>query len=190
MRFPSGILILGSCMVLLSGCGESKPIPAYVPVDEPVASSSRDGESAEASSDQSLSPDDYLEAGMPAHDRVWSGKDMAKVSAVLREIAQKNASHLPRRDSRQSGEVFARITADENLILYRNRSLPIEMRLPEASTYMHSSNELFMLYLSAYARQAVGDAELLELMGAQLRLMVVMVQLMDEFFAHARQKRP
>jgi hypothetical protein len=131
--------------------------------------------------DKSLTLDEYIEAGVPAHDRSWSGDDMTRAANVLVAIAQKNASQLPRYGSQQSGEAFARLTADDNLDLYRNRSLPLEQRLPDALSYMQSSNQISKLYLAAFHQHAVGDCELVEFAGAQLRVSVVMITLVNEF---------
>ena len=131
--------------------------------------------------DRSLTLDEYIEAGVPAHDRTWSGDDMARAANILIAIAQKDGGQLPRYQSRKSGAAFKRITANDNLDLYRNRSLPLEQRMPDALNYMQSSNQILKLYLAAFNQHAVGDGELVELAGTQLRVSVVMFTLVDEF---------
>jgi hypothetical protein len=106
---------------------------------------------------------------------------MARAANVLRVIAQEDAGHLPRYRSRRSGEAFKRLTVDDNLDLYRDRSLPIEQRLPDALAYMQSNNEILKLYLTAFNQNAIGADELVELAGAQLRMSVVMIELVNEF---------
>lgn len=131
--------------------------------------------------DKSLTLIDYIQAGMPAHDRSWSGADMTRAANILVAIARKDVGQLPRYQSQRSGEAFERLTADDNLGFYRNRSLPIEQRLPDALNYMESSNQIHKSYLAAFNQHAVGDSELVELTGAQLRLSVVMIHLVNEF---------
>lgn len=131
--------------------------------------------------DLSLTADDYIRLGLPAHDRTWSGNDMGRAAMVLESLAEKDPRQLPRYHSRQSGEVFARMTAAQNLELLRNRSLPVEARLPEALDLVDASNRVMKLYLATFVRKVTGDSEMVELMGAQLRSTVVILELVDEF---------
>lgn len=131
--------------------------------------------------DKSLTLSEYVEGGLPAPDRIWSGADLARAAAALTRIAQTDASRLPRYRSDRSGKAFARLTADENLDIYRDPSLPLDQRFPEALTYIQSTNELLKLYLAALNQGAVGGGELVEFLGAQLRASVVMLGLVDEF---------
>ncbi len=71
--------------------------------------------------DKSLTLEQLIEAGVPAHDREWSGDDMTRAANILAAIAQKNTDHLPRYLSQHSGQAFERLTANDNLNLYRNR---------------------------------------------------------------------
>jgi hypothetical protein len=130
--------------------------------------------------DESLALSAYIEAGMPAHDRRWWGSDMARGADVLAKLAQKNAGHLPRYQSKRSGAAFARLTADENLIAYRDRSTPLEQRFPAALQHMQSSGKLLLVYLPAFQQHNVGGDELVELMGGMLRSSVVIIQLVNE----------
>ncbi len=130
--------------------------------------------------DKSLALEQLIEAGMPAHDRDWSGNDMTRAANILAAIAQKDAGHLPRYRSQPSGRAFERLTANEILDLYRNRSLPLEQRFFDALNYMQSSNEILRLYLAAFNQHVVGDSELIELAGAQLRVSVVMITLVND----------
>ncbi|MEM9273744.1 MAG: hypothetical protein AAGA80_12375 [Cyanobacteria bacterium P01_F01_bin.143] len=131
-------------------------------------------------SDESLTLDQYIEVGIPAHDRIWSGEDMTRAANILTEIAQNDPGHLPRYQSPNSGEAFDRLIADENLDLYRNRSLPLEMRFYDALNYIESSNQVFNIYLAAFNQRAVGDSELVDMSGSLLRMSVVMLQLVNE----------
>ena len=46
---------------------------------------------------------------------------------------------------------------------------------------MQSSNQIQKLYLAAFSQHAAGASELVELAGAQLRLCVVLIALVNEF---------
>ena len=131
--------------------------------------------------DRSLTPEEYIRVGLPAHDRPWSGADMARAERVLSALAAKDPSQLPRYQSERSGAVFARIVADDNLGFSRNRSLPLEARMPDAMEYFRSSNAVTKLYAAALSTGAITGAELVELIGSTLRTSVVALQLIAEF---------
>ncbi|MBM4043452.1 MAG: hypothetical protein FJ290_33615, partial [Planctomycetes bacterium] len=135
------------------------------------------GSAGGALSDRSLTPEEYIRLGLPAHDRPWSGADMARAANVLSALAAKNPGQLPRYRGERSGAVFARIIADDNLEFFRNRSLPLEARMPDALVYMERSNAIGKLYVAAFGKRAVTGSEVVELSGALLRFSVVMLQL-------------
>ncbi|HEX4613136.1 MAG TPA: hypothetical protein VH092_33415 [Urbifossiella sp.] len=41
--------------------------------------------------DESLTPEEYIELGMPAHDRVWGSRDMATAADILRTLSRKGS---------------------------------------------------------------------------------------------------
>lgn len=140
--------------------------------------------------DFALTPIEYVEAGVPAHDRMWSGTDMLRAANSLAAIAQDGARRLPRYRGARSGEVFARLTTDENLEFYRNRSVPLEQRMGEGLNYMQAVKQLLVLYLSAINQESIGAGEIVEVLGAQLRMSVVMFGLVDEFFPTLNKTAP
>jgi hypothetical protein len=75
--------------------------------------------------DASLPADEYVAQGFPSHDRPWSGREMAVAAEKLKALSTRKPQHLPRRGSANSGAVFARLVAIDNLAFFRNRSLPI-----------------------------------------------------------------
>lgn len=106
---------------------------------------------------------------------------MAKAVAVLENFASTDAAQLPRYRSKNSGLLFDRLTADDNLEMYRNKTLPLEIRIQDAMQYLEAFSRLSKVYLSAFIKNKVGDSELIENMGATLRITVVMTSLVDEF---------
>ncbi len=178
-------LFVTAYLVLAAGC-TNEPAPQAPP--DPVNSAPTDStinnslqSDVRPPADKSLTLEIYIEAGLPAHDRNWSGDDMTRAAKILAAIAQTDTGHLPRYRSQHSGAAFERLTANDNLDMYRSRSLPLEQRLPDALNYMQSSNQILKLYLAAFNQHAVGDSELVELAGAQLRVSVVMIRLVNEF---------
>ena len=68
--------------------------------------------------------------------------------------------------------------------------MPLDARFPQAINYYQTSNQVLKLYLSAYLKKDVRDSELVELMGAQLRSTVVMLELVDEFLPTIKKGDP
>jgi hypothetical protein len=183
-----GILLLSGVSFLLVfailGCG--KPTPP--PPEKGVTKS--ENENPKITGGQSLSSDDYIRLGLPAPDRDWSSSDMIKAGKVLSALAKKGFENLPRYKSKGSGEVFTRMTSPQNLEIFKNRSLPVEARMPQALDYMEASNKIAKLYLGGAIKKEIGSSEVVELLGMQLRISVVMVQLVDEFLPTLKKDDP
>lgn len=163
-------------LIGMTGCSDSADSVATDP-PLPVAPASDN----QIPDDHSLPLDKYLEAGVPAHDRNWTGSDMQQAAEALGKLTKEDAALLPRYQSPQSGKLFERITSAENLDLYQNEQSPIEVRVHEAILLMQSSNQILVLYATAFADQKVADSELIEMIGSTLRLSATIVQLINEF---------
>ncbi|HEX8913966.1 MAG TPA: hypothetical protein VF796_16575 [Humisphaera sp.] len=128
--------------------------------------------------DRSLAADEYVALGVPSYDRGWLADDMSRAASVL---AAQNPATLPRYGSARSGAVFDRIVSADNLRPLRDRSIAINLRLPQAATLQQSLNQLTKTYLAAYAAGGVGGDELVELSGAVLRSSREVFELAEEF---------
>jgi hypothetical protein len=131
--------------------------------------------------DRSLSARAYAELGAPDHERVWSGDDMKRMSRALTRVFVDDPAGLPRFESSQSGAVFARLCAADNLELYERRSLPPVVRMTQMVEYVQASNRILRLYLAAFERGRVDGREMVELFGHQLRTQAAMLTLLREF---------
>src|SRR5262249_10304152 len=96
----------------------------------------------------------------------------------------------PRYQSDVSGKVFARLTSAENLRTFRDRSVPIAKRLTQALDCEAATRQVAESYMAAARARAVGDPELVEMLGTLLRLAVVMTVLADEFRPTLNPKNP
>ena len=130
--------------------------------------------------DRSLASGEYVEAGLPSKDRVWSGDDLATAAEALARLAESEPGHLPRFESPRSGEVFARLTTAENLKISADESLPLGVRFPQAIAHLKATSELLKVYLGSYLKKATGTGEMVELMGSQLRSTRTLLRLVDE----------
>lgn len=140
--------------------------------------------------DRSLPLNEYLQAGMPAPDRAWSGEDMKRAAELLTAMEQEKSGRLPRYESPNSGALLRRLAAEDNLGMYRNLSIPLEQRMPDALTYINSANRILKLYLEAYNRGEATGSELVELIGGHLRTSEQMVRLTDELLPTLDPKDP
>lgn len=60
----------------------------------------------------------------------------------------------------------------------------------ESILLMQSSNQILVLYATAFADQKVADSELIEMIGSTLRLSATIVQLINEFLPTLDEKDP
>ena len=163
-----------------SGCSDSST-PSSTTADTAGGAKGAVPADSKDPRDESLTSEQYLRLGLPAQDREWSGDDMAKAASVLASVARQGHGRLPKYMNERSGEVFARLTSPQNFNLYKNRTLPLDARFPQSLNYFQAINQVCKLYLAGFLKNDVRDSELVELMGAQLRSTVVMIELMDEF---------
>ena len=183
-----GASLLLVCLV--NGCSGNQPLGEGQP-DKLPGRDTKPGKNPEAvPADQSLGDDKYIEMGMPAHDRDWNGADMAKAARVLSLLDEKTPGCLPRYRSERSGSTFARIVTTENHSFAQNRTLPIQTRFGDFNDYMESTNRILKTYLAAFLKKDMGDSELVELFGAQMRNTVVLFGLLDEFIPTLRNDDP
>jgi hypothetical protein len=166
------------------GCG-AKPVAQVAAKQEAVEETSVEvAETPESKLDvpldKSLMLEDYVEAGVPPCDRAWTGAEMAKAAAALSEVSKFDPGYLPRYKSERSGMLFDRLVSLESLEAYRDQSLPVEERLKDALVYFQSGKDVLVLYDNGFNRHAVGDSEVVEVMGYSLRMWMTMNQLMKE----------
>jgi len=140
--------------------------------------------------DYSLMPDEYIQLGLPAHDRSWEAEDMARAAKVLTSLFQSDPRRLPRYRSERSGRVFDRITTAQNLQTFRSPPLSLEQRVGRSANFLLSINQIFVLYLTSFSKRATGDSEVVELTGAVNRTTVVMVELANELLPTLKKDDP
>ncbi|MBX9668098.1 MAG: hypothetical protein K2X93_10790 [Candidatus Obscuribacterales bacterium] len=115
---------------------------------------------------------------------------MVTASKKLAEIAEDSYEKLPRYQSKQSGEFFKRITSPENLNMLKSRTLPLDARLGQALNFMNGGGETLKVYLFGFINNKIGADEIIELMGLQLRTVVVLLELVDELTVTIKKDDP
>lgn len=173
-------------LALAAGCGPTSPAtgrqPAVgpaVPPTQPVTPVARPVPAT--LEDRSFSSARYLNLGLPADDRPWASVDLEKALRVLTDLSKTDARQLPQFGSERSGKVFSRLTADDNLDFARNATLPLSVRMADASNYLAAHNAITKLYFAAFLEKRMDGASVLELSAASFRVMVVMTDVVNEF---------
>ena len=151
--------------LILAGSQQTNPVRTY-----PLAP------------DHSLTATKYIEKGMPANDRLWTGKDYAQAMSVLQTLAAGDPTTLPRYGSATSGVVFARIVALDNFSLFP-ATLTKQQRLMFAVSIMENLGQITILYSSVTTQAGVFDSELVELLRYTLELTRSVIQFMEAFLA-------
>lgn len=126
---------------------------------------------------QNAAPNPYLEAGIPASDRVWQGVDYVRTGEVL--SAGKVA--LPRLSDPVGAALLDRFTTTDNFSLHRNLSLPVEARLSDYLSVQKGTSEVLNLYLAAMVRKEKVTSEMARLVGFSLQLSSLGIDLVQEF---------
>ena len=185
----SRILLLAMSAIAL-GCGPSSERKSREPSRTgPFQSASQQSDAA-MPADRSLSTEEYRKLGVPAPELAWSADDLLKVAKALEKLAEKDFQQLPRYESNRSGKVFARMTSADNLEQIKQSTLHLKVRLQQGLAFLLSYRQLLQLYLSAFAKKAVSDFELVEIEGATLRVIALVLQTAEELLATINKDDP
>jgi hypothetical protein len=87
----------------------------------------------------------FLEAGVPATSRVWTGPDYTRAVEVL----SAGKVSLPRFGDPQGAALLDRITSTENLSLQRNKNVELSLRLQDFLQVQQGATKLLSLYVNA-----------------------------------------
>ncbi len=93
-------------------------------------------------------PNPYLEAGIPAVGRAWSGPDYQRAA----EILASGKVALPRLSDPQGAALLGRMTSLENLALERDPKLSLQSRLEDFVPLQQGASALLKQYLAAGSR--------------------------------------
>lgn len=180
LKFSVHCLLTAVCLALASGCGSnSASVQTSVnAVDMPVPV------------DKSLTLEEYAQLGMPPIDRTWTESDLSKAADILTEVARKDGSQLPRYGSPTSGDLFQRMTATDYLDLIRNRALPPQECMLQASEYFALLPRLLTLYTTAYKSETASSTEMMEVAGSQVRVVSYLLRLTEQLGSSLDESQP
>lgn len=131
--------------------------------------------------DRSLAAAAYVAKGLPPADPVWAPQDYHRAVKVLEELANEDASLLPRFASPQSGAVFARLVSADNLQALRAAKLSPNEQMGLATELFPALGKLMTLYATKSRPEAVFDREVTELMALLLAASHEMMVIGDNF---------
>lgn len=182
------VIVLGMAVFVI-GCEQTSNALPTKDIATPTAKSEKPAPLATANpeespsaglDDRSLTTAQYIKLGLPKCGRPWSSSDMSRAAKVLTEIANRDARELPRHQSPKSGQVFARITADDNLDGLRKKSFPVTIRTGFALQFLHAATSIGKLYGTLAVEEGAASEETTELIGLTLRIATALKGLSDE----------
>jgi hypothetical protein len=130
--------------------------------------------------DTSLTNDAYVEKGIPAYDRAWTGADLTRAVDKLAELDSGEACTLPRYESPNSGKLFARLCEVKDSDNLTNKDLALNLRVPDGIQRMLASSKLLNLYVARQQKQQVSDRDVVEITGAVVNVMARFARLVNE----------
>jgi hypothetical protein len=134
--------------------------------------------------DHSLAPAAYIELGVPAPDRTWTGEDYTQAVRIFKQMAEADPTKLPRYGSPTSGALFERLVSADNFALLANGDLDVPQRLAAAVSLVQALRGMVLeVYGPAATPERTFDAEILELMRYSLQVSLEMQVLMNELLA-------
>jgi hypothetical protein len=129
--------------------------------------------------DHTSSP--YVQGGIPSTSHLWTSDDYAKAARILAS----KAVRLPRYSNADGAELLDRVTAPENLLVYRNRSLPAAKRFAEYVEFLGSLCSIDELYVKADFSTKSQKPEVASLLAYTVRAVATGLNLFDELAATA-----
>ncbi|HNR42779.1 MAG TPA: hypothetical protein PKL65_11150 [Bacteroidales bacterium] len=96
--------------------------------------------------DLSLRPEEYQKLGLPDHIRLWNLQDYINANITLSTLKTNFPNSLPRKSSKKSGAVFARLVSGDNLSFMYDKSMPLHGRAQIIQHFTRFYSELESIY--------------------------------------------
>jgi hypothetical protein len=133
--------------------------------------------------DHSLTVKEYIDAGVPSPDQPWTGQDYQSAAVALLRISNRDYAQLPRLDSPNSGPLFARMVAPENLDALRLSAFPIQQRVQCLAELNRGFLPLLVLYQTKQRPRQSLDAEVVRLTLFMFDYTALSFSLVGEFMS-------
>ncbi|NMC37861.1 MAG: hypothetical protein GYA41_06025 [Bacteroidales bacterium] len=100
----------------------------------------------ESAKDLSLNPEEYRKLGLPGHTRIWSIQDYINSNITLSTLKSNFPYSLPRKSSKKSGAIFARLMDEKNLSFIYDKNIPLSTRAYTVQHFTRFYSELQSIY--------------------------------------------
>ncbi len=121
----------------------------------------------------------YLEAGVPAPNRIWLGPEYARAAEVLTS----SKIGLPRYDERAGRAVLERLTSMENFALANNHTIAVGSRVQDILMILDGTRAILNAYLAAATAGEKVNRELTRIYVFLLHISATLLPIVDEFAA-------
>jgi hypothetical protein len=129
--------------------------------------------------DQSLTPAQYAEQGMPVWNKTWTEQDFTRANLALGSIRMKNFYSLPRKSSSRSAPMFNRMISKENFAFLDDTGIPLSDKAYRIQTLGNFMGQLGTFYNDKLnANQYYGD-ELIEIYATHIFVRGRMLELAE-----------
>ena len=113
--------------------------------------------------DLSLTVDEYKKLGMPDHTKIWTNDEYINANITLSSIKTHYPLSLPRKNSKNSGEIFTRIIKEENLSFVNDTTLPLIIRASLVQFFPVFLSQLKQIYTSDLNEEQYYREELIDI---------------------------
>lgn len=124
-----------------------------------------------------VAADRYLQAGIPASTRVWSGYDYEHAVQILSE----GKLSLPRFSDPVGAALLRRITSPTSFTLLRDDSLPMQQRMEDFLKMYQGTSALAKLYYAEPTAAGAPHQEIAALLAFLIQTSAVGVELVDQY---------
>lgn len=119
----------------------------------------------------------YLELGIPDISSPWKLSEFANIIADLRDIKNTKPLSLPRKGSRNSGQLFEHMIGMDNLSFLNIDTLPLYEKAYRIQSFLHIQSEYVDIYTDIYKREQYYNKELIECYLFGIRVTQEMINL-------------
>jgi hypothetical protein len=127
--------------------------------------------------DYSFTSKQYREMGMPDWNDAWTMDEYGDVMGTLRNVQIDDPLSLPRKGSRNSGDLFNHLVSMENLQFLYDESLPLYDKARRVQPYLHVHEEFCDIYTNLHSEDQYYHRELVDLYIFGLSIVNAMIDL-------------
>ncbi len=124
--------------------------------------------------DDSLTVAEYVQRGMPAPDKPWTGADRRNAAGIIADMIRLEPNKLPRYGSPNSGTLFAKFVERNALERCERGNQQVDEQMSCLLDLGEPLQTVTSAYVRAAKRELVTGREVVELFGMQLHIAAAM----------------